>query len=99
MILYLPQPLHFVSPQQESIPVTLSQHNDTPMGGTSPSTTLGNYFARYRITLYLVFAAAASLSVAWNWNWLTGAGVFRIMASLPCTLTMLMCMKRCTQGN
>jgi hypothetical protein len=34
------------------------------------------------------------LSVAWNWNWLTGAEVFRIVASLPCTFMMLMCMKR-----
>ena len=74
--------------------MTLSQHNDTPMGATSLSTTLGNYFARYRVALYVVFAAAASVSVAWNWNWLTGAEVFRIMASLPCTFMILMCMKR-----
>ena len=72
----------------------LSQDNDTRMGGTSLVTTLGDYFVRYRMALYVVFAAAASLSVAWNWNWLTGAEVFRIMASLPCTFMMLMCMKR-----
>jgi hypothetical protein len=72
----------------------LSRDNDTPMGGTSLIATLGNFFARYRLTLYLVFAAVASLSVAWNWNWLTGAEIFRIMASLPCTFMMLMCIKR-----
>ena len=72
----------------------LSQDNDTRMSGTSPVTTLGDYFARYRLALYLVFATAVSLSVAWNWNWLTGAEIFRIMASLPCTFMMLMCMKR-----
>jgi hypothetical protein len=74
--------------------MTLSQDNDTPMGGTSLITTLGSYFVRYRMALYLVFAAAVSLSVVWNWNWLTGAEIFRIMASLPCTFMMLMCMKR-----
>jgi hypothetical protein len=72
----------------------LSQHNDSRIGGTSLVTTLGNYFVRYRMVLYVVFAAAASLSVAWSWNWLTGAEVFRFMASLPCTFMMLMCMKR-----
>lgn len=55
---------------------------------------LSGYFVRYRMPLYILFAAATSLSVAWNWNWLTGAEVFRIMASLPCTFMMLMCMKR-----
>jgi hypothetical protein len=34
------------------------------------------------------------LSVVWNWNWLTGAEVFRILAALPCTFMMLMCMRR-----
>lgn len=74
--------------------MTLSRDNGTPMGGTSLITTLGSYFTRYWIALYLVFATAVSLSVAWNWNWLTGAEIFRIMASLPCTFMMLMCMKR-----
>jgi len=74
--------------------MTLSQDNDTPMGGTSLISTLGNYFVRYRLALYLVLAVATSLSVAWNWNWLTGAEIFRIMASLPCTFMMLMFMKR-----
>jgi len=60
----------------------------------SLSAALSSYFVRYRLVLYLVLAAATSLSVAWNWNWLTGAEIFRIMASLPCTFMMLMCMKR-----
>ena len=63
-------------------------------GGDSLVATLRSYFARYQMLLYLLFAAATSLSVVWNWNWLTGAEVFRIMASLPCTFMMLMCMKR-----
>jgi hypothetical protein len=46
--------------------MTLSQDNDTPMGGTSLSTSLGDYFARYRMALYLVFATTVSLSIAWN---------------------------------
>jgi hypothetical protein len=64
------------------------------LNGNSLSATLSEYFARYRMALYLVLAATTSLSVIWNWNWLTGAEVFRIMASLPCTFMMLMCMKR-----
>jgi hypothetical protein len=73
--------------------MTLNPHDTLP-NLNSLSATLGSYFARYRMALYLVFAAATALSVVWNWNWLTGAEVFRIMASLPCTLMMLMCMKR-----
>jgi hypothetical protein len=63
-------------------------------GGNSLVVTLRSYVARYQMPLYILFAAATSLSVAWNWNWLTGAEVFRIMAALPCTFIMLMCMKR-----
>jgi hypothetical protein len=62
--------------------------------GNSPSATLSSFLVRYRMPLYLVLAAATSLSVVWNWNWLTGAEVFRIMAALPCTFMMLMCMRR-----
>ncbi len=60
----------------------------------STSATLSSFFVRCRMPLYLVLAAATSLSVVWNWNWLTGAEVFRIMAALPCTFMMLMCMRR-----
>ena len=69
-------------------------HLSATEGGNSLVATLNGYFVRYRMALYLVLAAATSLSVAWNWNWLTGAEVFRIMAALPCTFMMLMCMKR-----
>lgn len=62
--------------------------------GNSPIATIGHYVGRYRTALYVVFAAAVSLSVVWNWNWLTGAEVFRVLAALPCTFMMLMCMKR-----
>ncbi|WGD50161.1 hypothetical protein QA641_31745 [Bradyrhizobium sp. CB1650] len=60
----------------------------------SPIATIGHYVTRYRTALYVVFAAAVSLSVVWNWNWLTGAEVFRVLAAMPCTFMMLMCMKR-----
>ena len=67
-------------------------------GGNSLVATLRSYFARYKMLLYILFAAATSLSVAWNWNWLTGAEVFRILASLPCTLMMLMCIRHAACG-
>ena len=73
--------------------MTLNSYSVLP-NGTSLSATLSSFFVRYRMALYLVLAAATSLSLTWNWNWLTGAEVFRIMASLPCTFMMLMCMKR-----
>ena len=66
----------------------------TTEGGNSLVATLRSHFARHQMPLYILFAAATSLSVVWNWNWLTGAEVFRIMASLPCTFMMLMCMRR-----
>jgi hypothetical protein len=66
----------------------------TAEGGNSLVATLRSYIVRYQMPLYILFAAVTSLSVAWNWNWLTGAEVFRIMAALPCTFMMLMCMKR-----
>jgi hypothetical protein len=62
--------------------MTLNSFNVLP-NGNSLSATLGGYFTRYRIVLYLGLAAATSLSVVWNWNWLTGAEVFRILAALP----------------
>jgi hypothetical protein len=70
----------------------VNPHNALP-NLNSLSATLSSHFARYRMVLYVVFAAATSLSVVWNWNWLTGAEVFRILAALPCTFMMLMCMK------
>lgn len=70
-----------------------NQGNDGSTAGNSLSATLRSYFVRYQMVLYLLFAAATSVSVAWNWNWLTGAEVFRIVAALPCTFMMPMCMK------
>jgi hypothetical protein len=73
--------------------MTLNPHDALP-NLSSLSATMGSFFARYRMVLYLVFAAATSMSVVWNWSWLTGAEVFRILAALPCTFMMLMCLKR-----
>lgn len=73
---------------------TILNPNTAPPSLNSLSGTLGGYFTRYRMVLYLVFAAATSRSVVWNWNWLTGAEVFRILSALPCTLMMLMCLNR-----
>lgn len=67
---------------------------DEANGRNSLVATVSGHFDRHRMVLYVLFAAATSLSVAWNWNWVTGAEVFRIMAALPCTFMMLMCMKR-----
>jgi hypothetical protein len=72
----------------------ISGRLDQANGGNSLVATLSGYFVRYRMALYILFAVASSLSAVWNWNWLTGAEVFRIMAALPCTFMMLMCMKR-----
>jgi hypothetical protein len=78
----LPQPSTFgFTAAEKRIPMTSSLHNSAPTGGNSLSVTSGSYFARYRMALYLFFAAATSLSVALNWNWLTAVEVFRIMAS------------------
>jgi 1,4-dihydroxy-2-naphthoate octaprenyltransferase len=46
--------------------MNISRDNDIPMGRASLITTLGDYFARYRMALYLVFATTVSLSIAWN---------------------------------
>lgn len=91
----LPQPLlfGFSTAERRSIP-TILDHHYTANGRNSLIVTLGSYVSRYRMALYLVLAAATSLSVVWNWNWLTGAEVFRILAALPCTFMMLMCLRR-----
>lgn len=69
-------------------------HLCTADGRSSLVATLRSNIARFQMPLYILFATVTSLSVAWNWNWLTGAEVFRIMAALPCTFMMLMCMRR-----
>src|SRR5258708_7382452 len=93
MTIEVPATLHVWSqPQQERALHGIGSSQRTSESQLSER-HLGKYFSRYRLALYIVFAAATSLSVAWNWNWLTGAEVFRIMAALPCTFMMLMCMK------
>jgi hypothetical protein len=61
--------------------------------GNSLLDTLRGYFVRYRLVLYLLSGAAVALGVALNWNWLTAAGLFRIVAVLPCALMMFRCMR------
>jgi hypothetical protein len=72
----------------------LFEYHSMANDGNSPIATIGGYITRYRTALYAAFAAAISLGVVWNWNWLTGAEVFRILAALPCSFMMLMCLKR-----
>lgn len=55
---------------------------------------LSGYFVRYRLALYLLSAAAVALGFALNWNWLTAAGLFRVVAVLPCALMMFRCVRR-----
>jgi len=55
---------------------------------------LSGYFVRYRLALYLLSAAAVALGLALNWNWLTAAGLFRVVAVLPCALMMFRCVRR-----
>ena len=69
-------------------------HHSMVYEGNSRVVTLGGYIARYRTALYVALATAISLSVVWNWNWLTGAEVFRLLAALPCSFMMLMCLQR-----
>jgi len=54
---------------------------------------LSGYFVRYRLALYLLSAAAVALGFALNWNWLTAAGLFRVVAVLPCALMMFRCVR------
>jgi hypothetical protein len=68
----------------------------TDRGGNSLRDTLRSYFVRYRLALYLFSGAAVALGVVLNWNWLTAAGLFRIMAVLPCALMMFRCIRRGT---
>jgi hypothetical protein len=60
-------------------------HDITAGGGrNSLLDTLRGYFVRYRLALYLFSGAAVALGVVLNWNWLTAAGLFRVVAVLPC---------------
>jgi hypothetical protein len=52
-------------------------HHDTTAGrdGNPPRGTLRDYFARYRLALYLFSGAVVASGIALNWNWLTAAGM------------------------
>ena len=70
------------------------------IGRNSPGDTLkslgealSSYIARYRLALYLLSVAAVVLGVAVSWNWLTAAALFRVVAVLPCALTMFRCVR------
>jgi hypothetical protein len=67
--------------------------------GNSLLDTLRGYFVRYRLTLYLLSAAAVVLGVVLNWNWLTAAGLFRVVAVLPCALMMFSCIRPGTRRS
>jgi hypothetical protein len=68
---------------------------DTTLGGGKYRFvgTLKGYFVRYRLALCLSSAAAVALGFALNWNWLTAAGLFRVVAVLPCALMMFRCVR------
>jgi hypothetical protein len=61
--------------------------------------TLRGYLVRYRLALYLFSAVAVVLGVVLNWNWLTAAGLFRIVAVLPCALMMFSCIRHGTRRS
>jgi hypothetical protein len=56
------------------------------------------YFARHRLVLYLLIGVGIAAAVALNWNWLAAAGLLPLVALLPCTMMMLMCMKHGTRS-
>ncbi len=68
-------------------------------GRNSLLESLRGYFARYRLALYLFSGAAVALGVVLNWNWLTAAGLFRIVAVLPCALMMFRCARHGPRGS
>src|SRR5882724_9746033 len=90
-----------------SIPMAVSLRGITASGGkdslretlNSLGDTLSGYIVRYRLALYLLSAAAVALGVALSWNWLTAAGLFRVVAVLPCALMMFRCVRHGTLGS
>jgi len=87
--------------------MTLSLRDITLAGGknslretlNSLGEALSGYFARYRLALYLLSAAGVAVGLALNWNWLTAAGLFRVVAVLPCALMMFRCVRCGTRGS
>jgi hypothetical protein len=82
-----------------AFPMTLIQHAITRSGVTSLLDTLRGYLIRYRLALYLFSGAAVVLGVVLNWNWLAAAGLFRIVAVLPCALMMFSCIRHGTSRS
>jgi len=80
--------------------MALSLRDITVSGGwNSLLDKLRGYFVRYRLALYLSSAAAVVLGVVLNWNWLTGAGLLRVVAVLPCALMMFRCVRPGTRRS
>jgi hypothetical protein len=79
--------------------MTLIQHVIAGSGVTSLFDALRGYLVRYRLALYLLSAAAVVLGVVLNWNWLAAAGLFRIVAVLPCALMMFSCIRHGTRRS
>jgi len=74
--------------------MALSHHDaTTDRYANPPRGTLKDYFVRYRWALYLFSGAVTASGVVLNWNWLKAAGLLPIVALLPCTLMMFMCMR------
>ncbi len=78
-----------------------SNHHDATndAGGNPPRGTLRDYFIRHPLALCLSLGAVVALGVALNWNWLTAAGLFPVLAFLPCMAMMFMCMRHGTRGS
>jgi hypothetical protein len=51
------------------------------------------------MTLYVLSGATVALGIALNWNWLTAAGLFRLVAVLPCALMMFRCVRHGTRRS
>jgi hypothetical protein len=56
------------------------------------------YFARFRLVLYFLLGAGIAAGVILNWNWVTVTRLLPILAFLPCTVMMFMCMKHGSRG-
>lgn len=56
------------------------------------------YFARHHLVLYLLLGVGIVAAVMLNWNWLAAAGLLPLVALLPCTIMMFMCMKHGTKS-
>jgi hypothetical protein len=71
----------------------LPQHKASADAADRFPKTVTRYFARHRLVLYLLFGVGIVAAVVLNWNWLAAAGLLPLVALLPCTMMMFMCMK------